>query len=161
RSSGKRPGPRRCRAGTSRAARGTRLETSAIQGRQPEGSPGRPCRLLYTCAGVTFIVRRSVIAEVRAQISLPEKLDEAFKLALARRNSLIHHFMRERAYEFVTAEGRQRMLAELREMQAVALVANGMADEFLMGTAKVLGITPELLESEAEALRKKARTFGE
>src|SRR5581483_4821807 len=65
RSSGKRPGPRRCRAGTSRAARGTRLETSAIQGRQPEGSPGRPCRLLYTCAGVTFIVRRSVNLALR------------------------------------------------------------------------------------------------
>jgi len=98
-----------------------------------------------------------LIAEIRSQVPLPEQLIEVFKSALAKRNFLIHRFMRERAYEFVTPEGRQRMLAELREMQAVAIVANRMADEFLMGMAKVLGITSERLEAGAEALREEAR----
>jgi transcriptional regulator with XRE-family HTH domain len=96
---------------------------------------------------------------VRAEVQLPEQTEEMIRIALDKRNYLIHHFFSERAFDFNTATGRQKLLTELREIQAILCAANTLARTLLNGLAKVLGITPEMIEAELQEMRRGAGVF--
>jgi hypothetical protein len=97
-----------------------------------------------------------LISDLRKRVSLPARAEEIMGLAVDKRNFLIHHFFRERAFEFATDAGRKRMLDELRETQAVVYLAEGAAKDLCLALAKVIGLTPEHIEAEVERLRQES-----
>jgi hypothetical protein len=101
-----------------------------------------------------------LIKHPQTQALLPDDVKQIASAALAKRNYLIHHFFREHPWEYVTAEGRQRMITELREIQAIVCLADRKADEVCRALAKLTGVTSELIQAEVEQLREKARRAG-
>jgi hypothetical protein len=97
-----------------------------------------------------------LIKQVQTEAKLPETAEALINEALRKRNFLIHHFFRERAYEWVTAAGRARMRAELQETQAILRTADQTATLLCMALAKLLGITPEWINAEAERMKQEA-----
>lgn len=98
-----------------------------------------------------------LIKKVSAQVDLPADTEEHIRRALPHRNFLMHHFFRERAWEFATEAGRRRMLEELREIQATLCVADKAADTLLLALVRLLGITPEWLDAEYKAMLHEAK----
>jgi phosphoribosylformylglycinamidine (FGAM) synthase PurS component len=94
-----------------------------------------------------------LIKKVRVQVGLSNHADSQIKAALTKRNFLIHDFFVERAFEFDTDAGRQRMLDELREISAFLLVADKLAIMLLEGLSERIGITKEALEAELARMK--------
>jgi transcriptional regulator with XRE-family HTH domain len=97
-----------------------------------------------------------LVQKVRAAVQLPEQTVEMINTGVEKRNFLIHRFFRERNLHFKTPAGRQQLLMELRQIQAIICAANKLARELLEGPMKVLGITPETLEAELQEMRREA-----
>ena len=98
-----------------------------------------------------------LIKHSRTQALLPEEAKALVNQALVKRNFLIHHFFRERAFGFMTATGRKKLLTELRETQAIVCLADQKATALYMDLAKIVGITPDVLQAEFEQMKKEAR----
>jgi hypothetical protein len=98
-----------------------------------------------------------LIKTVNAQVALPDLTEQVMGEALMRRNFLMHHFFRERAFEFETEAGRKRLVKELMEAHAYVLVATKLASDLCLNMAADFGITIEDIETEAERLREAAR----
>jgi hypothetical protein len=98
-----------------------------------------------------------LIKSVNARITVPKLTEEAMSEALKRRNYLMHHFFRDKAFEFETEAGRSKLLKELIEAHAYILVAKRLANELLMQIANEFGIGIADIEAQVENLRRKAR----
>jgi hypothetical protein len=87
---------------------------------------------------------------------MDDGIEEIMGRAVEKRNFLIHHFFRERAFEFVTASGRQRMIAELQETQDAVCLAEKLTNSLCLALASKIGIAPLHVEAEVERLRREA-----
>jgi hypothetical protein len=99
----------------------------------------------------------NLLKEVKLGTTLPGRTLGALGQALDCRNYLIHHFFRDKAFEFETEEGRTRLVNELREARDYIVVATRLANDLVQSMARDFGITPEAVQAEAEALRERAR----
>jgi hypothetical protein len=99
-----------------------------------------------------------ILGKVKSAVTVPADVENLMNEALKRRNRLMHSFFRDNASEFATAQGRQRMLDQLKEAHAYMLAAYRLVDDFCRRWAAQYGITPEAVAAEAEALREAART---
>jgi hypothetical protein len=66
----------------------------------------------------------TLVKAIKADVDLPDLTVRIVDLALGRRNYLTHHFFQEKAFEFVTEAGRERMVQELLKIEAVILAAD-------------------------------------
>jgi hypothetical protein len=77
---------------------------------------------------------------------------EKLERALAARNQLAHHFFRERADDLGSEEGRNRLLAELNEMQEQFQSIERELEPYLWSLFSKSGITREMFERGFEQL---------
>src|ERR1700737_238850 len=56
-----------------------------------------------------------LITDVNAEVAIPDETKNAMSEALKRRNYLIHHFFRDKAFEFATEAGRKGFWPEWLE----------------------------------------------
>jgi hypothetical protein len=72
--------------------------------------------------------------------------------ALIKRNFLVHHFFREMAEDFISQDGRNRMLAELEGIEDVLKRANDLVSRIYMASAPILGISVDSVEAQLKTL---------
>jgi hypothetical protein len=99
-----------------------------------------------------------LLSDVKTVVTMTPAAEVLLAESLRRRNYLMHHFFRERAFEFVTTEGRQQLVAELKETHAYFLIAVRSAEAILLEIARQSGITMEAIAEEAERMRQEARS---
>jgi hypothetical protein len=98
----------------------------------------------------------NLIARLDRVYTIPVELKQVIKEGKALRDFLAHHFFRERATDFVTRAGRDRMIAEL----------NGMVEKFHDMDVRIqrltepvmrdLGIRDDVLQRLMEDFKRKA-----
>jgi|WetSurMetagenome_2_1015567.scaffolds.fasta_scaffold00300_15 hypothetical protein len=87
-----------------------------------------------------------LIRSLRGVISVPQDLQSLLADALYKRNFLAHHYFRERSAEFMTKNGRDEMILELQEAQALFNRADGKLNEAVRPVRERIGLTDEQLE---------------
>jgi hypothetical protein len=99
----------------------------------------------------------TLIKALKAQVPVPPDLEATLGEALRVRNWLCHVYFRERAADFVTPTGKDKMLAEL----ACAQELLQRADENLAALVRPIrdrqGVTPALLQAAYDTI---CRTHG-
>jgi hypothetical protein len=83
---------------------------------------------------------------------VPPDLERLLRRALEKRNWLAHHYFRERADEFVTHDGRLRMISELEIVRKLLDDADRALDLFIKPVRERYGITDEWIERELRLL---------
>jgi hypothetical protein len=99
----------------------------------------------------------TLIKAVKEAIDVPDLTIRIMNLALERRNYLIHQFLHDKAFEFSTDAGCERMIKELLEIEATLLAADRKVDEIGMQLAGKIGITLATINEEAEEFRRQLR----
>jgi hypothetical protein len=99
----------------------------------------------------------ALIREFRTRTTLPPNAESIMGTALDRRNFLNHHFFRVHAEDFMSEAGRLKMLTELHRIQESIKEADQVATLLCMALMKFLGITPEIIRAEFEALQERAQ----
>ncbi len=99
----------------------------------------------------------ALIRDLRDKTKLPAAADDLIGRALDRRNFLNHHFFRERAEDFMSVAGCNRMIAELKQIQEVLEMASQAQCQLAMTLSAFLGITPEMLSVKFDHMVAKAR----
>jgi len=98
----------------------------------------------------------SLVRRLREVTSVPPHLEELLEKALDRRNWLSHHYFRERATDFLSVEGRDRMITELEEVRELFSAADKALDAVVKPIQERFGYTEELFGKVAEDMRKEA-----
>lgn len=78
---------------------------------------------------------------------------DKFSDALARRNFLAHRFFKERAEEFFSEVGRDRMIAELESDQELFREADQRVTVICTALLRFLGISEAAVEAEYQTMR--------
>jgi hypothetical protein len=87
-------------------------------------------------------------------------LENLLRDALRKRNWLVHHFFRERAAEFMSVAGRERMLREADECRALFHAADKALEAVVGPLREEAGITDEFLEREYQRLLGASEDHG-
>ncbi|MFN7957373.1 MAG: hypothetical protein U0P46_03455 [Holophagaceae bacterium] len=95
-----------------------------------------------------------LIRDLKSITQVPPEVESKLSFCLARRNFLAHHYFRERAIEFMTESGRQNMLTELENDQAMFRQADQQLHLLVEPLNLKYGITPEAVESARLELLK-------
>ncbi len=88
----------------------------------------------------------TLIKRMQQLTTIPEGLKVQLGRAKERRNFLAHHFFRERAEEFMTRRGRDKMLAELGDDQKLFETVDEAVTEFVKPFWKSLGIGEKVIQ---------------
>ena len=86
-----------------------------------------------------------MVRDLKAVTSAPDRVELLFGKALTKRNWLAHHYFRERAEDFVSAAGRDHMIAELEEAQSLVREADAELDDVVKPLRIRYGYTDEEL----------------
>ena len=97
-----------------------------------------------------------LIRKLQKVASVPSHLEQLLARALERRNWLSHHYFRERATEFLSAAGRDTMIAELEEAQALFQEADAALEAVSKPVRERYGYTEALLTRIEEQMRRDA-----
>ncbi len=97
-----------------------------------------------------------LMRDLRSVTTIPSDLDDLLKRALKNRNWLAHEFFRERATEFLTATGREQMLAEVDECRDLLKAADDALENVIKPLLEAAGITDEILERAFQAMLPKS-----
>lgn len=98
-----------------------------------------------------------LISRLRKISNVPNDLDSTLTEALKIRNWLAHDYFRERALEFVTEEGRTRMIEELERCQEKIHEADRLLDITVKPIREKHGFTDDRLKKAYEEMMLKAR----
>ena len=88
--------------------------------------------------------------------SVPSELEGHLARALDRRNWLSHHYFRERAQDFLSERGRDKMIAELEEAQELFYEADRALERVLKPIGERYGYTEAVFQREEQRMRKEA-----
>jgi len=91
-----------------------------------------------------------MIRSLKAVSQIPGDLESTLADALTKRNFLAHHFFRERSDEFMSQEGREKMIAELQDAQALFEAADAKLAEATKSAREKYGFTDERIEQMIE-----------
>jgi hypothetical protein len=96
-----------------------------------------------------------MIRNLKTVTPVPTELETILSDALRRRNFLAHDYFRERAEKFMSIEGREDMLSELQEAQALFEEADAKLTDVSRPLREKFGLTDErLAEFFGDYLRK-------
>ena len=98
----------------------------------------------------------TLIARLDKVIGIPAELKEVIVEGNRMRNFLAHHYFRERAKDFVTREGRDRMISELYAISAKFTEMDRRIQTLLEPVKKKLGIPEETLKRFMDDFTRKA-----
>ena len=98
------------------------------------------------------------IREALKIVSFSDAQIAALRDALQKRNFLVHEFFRERVTDFVTANGRNRMIAELDEIRGAIEMIDADVQELALGYAAKHGISREAWQAEVNQLIAAAKS---
>jgi hypothetical protein len=84
-----------------------------------------------------------MIRSLKDVTPIPSNLETVLTDALTKRNFLAHHFFRERSDEFMSQEGRARMIEELQNAQALFETADTKLSEATKFAREKYGFTDE------------------
>lgn len=93
-----------------------------------------------------------LIKNLRAELTLPQDLEELLRQALKKRNWLCHDYFRERAAEFMSEPGREKMLLELAEARELLTLADRRLSAVVQPLADRFGITETVIQTAYEAI---------
>jgi len=88
-------------------------------------------------------------------------IEPHFQNAKNQRDYLAHHFFRERALEFSSRRGRERLILELDELHDVFEHAGRLLDEAMAPHRKMLGVTPEMQAQMMDKFRKESEELSD
>jgi hypothetical protein len=94
-----------------------------------------------------------LIRNLKEKLPLPADLEQLLSKALMTRNWLCHHYFRERAYELLTAEGQEKMIAELQDAYSVLERADKTLTATVQPLADRLGLTQEAIQRELDSMK--------
>lgn len=89
-----------------------------------------------------------LIKSLRSVTTLSVDLEDLLRVALSKRNWLVHDYFRERAEEFISNTGRQVMLKEIEECSELFQAADDSLDSIVRPLRSSQGITDEWIERE-------------
>ncbi len=95
-----------------------------------------------------------LIKNLRTQTTLPSDLEGLLAQALKTRNWLCHDYFRERAVEFMTDAGREKMLAELGEARDLLDRAEKQLSAVVQPLAERSGFTEAKFQQYYEEFRR-------
>lgn len=98
-----------------------------------------------------------MITALRKVTTVPTKLETLLAEALHKRNWLAHHYFRERAEQFMSASGRDHMIAELEDVQKLFREADLQLEEISRPLMEKYGYTEAKLAAAFEELRRRTR----
>lgn len=84
-----------------------------------------------------------MIQNLKAATTIPSDLETVLAAALTKRNYLAHNYFRERDAAFITEEGREKMIKELQEAQALFTAADNRLTEVTKAAREKFGFTDE------------------
>jgi hypothetical protein len=93
-----------------------------------------------------------LINNLRAELPFPSDLEDLLRHALKTRNWLCHDYFRERAVEFMTSAGRNKMLAELGDAKELLSRADKGLSAVVQPLADRCGLTEAALQAEYQRL---------
>ena len=97
-----------------------------------------------------------LIKDLKNLTSVPQELESKFADCLQRRNFLAHHYFRERAVEFMSSEGRDKMISELENDVALFQAADQQLYSLVEPLNLKFGLTPKAIESAMQELLKSS-----
>jgi hypothetical protein len=100
-----------------------------------------------------------LLQKVRNAIRLPKKTSKVITLAIEKRNLLIHHILRDKAFCFASAAGRKKLLAEVEQIRDILRAADKLANEILKELVREIGITPDMLDAEFQKLKSQSERY--
>jgi hypothetical protein len=99
-----------------------------------------------------------LIRDLRLATAVPQDLEDQLTLALKRRNWLAHNYFRERASQFMSAGGRDDMIQELEEAQALFQRVDDLLGQAVKPVREKYGLTDDKLEKFYADHRSKIET---
>lgn len=97
-----------------------------------------------------------ILGSLQSVTKVPAEVEDLLRDALRRRNWLAHDFFRERASEFLSISGRDRMIAELEECRSCFESAATALEQLVLPLEEAAGLTPERVEKEFQRLKAEA-----
>jgi len=92
------------------------------------------------------------VQELKGRIRLPVDIDSKLERAVEGRNWLAHHFWWDRASEFTTFSGRDKMIVELTELVALFSDLDAYFVKVAEDWALSIGVTQEILDASLAKL---------
>lgn len=99
-----------------------------------------------------------MIRNLKAATTIPSDLETILTAALTKRNFLAHNYFRERDAAFITEAGREKMIEELQEAQALFSEADNRLTEATKAAREKFGFTDEYLNQMFEDYLSKVKT---
>ena len=93
-------------------------------------------------------------------IPVPPDLEGMLREALSMRNWLAHEYFRERATDFMTERGRDRMIDELEAARAMLQRADARLNALIRPVRKKYGLTEEKIQKIYDEMLAKAGGDG-
>jgi hypothetical protein len=87
-----------------------------------------------------------LLLRARKLISIPDEIDSLLDQALLKRNWLMHHYLADRAVQFMTEIGRRQMLSELQSLIHIFMEADRAIDPIYNPILEEFGVTEESIE---------------
>jgi hypothetical protein len=87
-----------------------------------------------------------MIQNIKGVTLVPTDLEEVLSNALMKRNFLSHGFFREHASDFMSYEGREKMITELKDAQTLFSMADSKLSEVIKPIREKYGFTDDCLE---------------
>jgi hypothetical protein len=96
-----------------------------------------------------------LIRNLKEKLTLPAELEQLLSKALKSRNWLCHDYFRERASELLSAEGQQKIIAELVDAYSLLDRADKTLTAVVQPLANRLGLTQEAIHRELESMKRQ------
>lgn len=109
---------------------------------------------LYASLGKQTLGR--LLETAKSIIQIPEDSLYYIEEALELRNTLIHHYFRGHAEDFVSEKGRHEMMQELQLIISKLIKADIALEKVYAPLWEKYGVTEEFIEAELERIRKNA-----
>jgi hypothetical protein len=101
-----------------------------------------------------------MLRSLRDATQVDADLEQLLHDALSKRNWLVHDFFRERAAEFMSATGRERMLSEVDRCRHLLQSADKRLETTVGPLRTKAGITDELLSREYQRMLTERKDDG-
>lgn len=99
----------------------------------------------------------ALIAELKKYSGVTDSLNNILTKALKERNRLAHHYFRERAKEFISSIGREKMITELQESQRLFENADKDLEIILAPIREQYGYSKDTIESSIQTMMDESK----